>query len=279
MGGGGDDGGYEARQAEQEARKQAARDALNKMFGYAPSTRVAAPNIADFTTTTPGGYISEDSGPETTYQYYVPGSSKVDQAGYDAALAAYNSQDAEVGANKAAREALYQGVRDNAYTSGVRKLDEQRNDAQRKLKFELFARGLNGGSEDVNQNAILGRTYSQGLIDLGGKADAARADFRNSDESTRLGLLQSIDAGIDQGSALSSALSQQKINADRAAAEAAGTSLGDLFATGGEFYNMNQARLGKQAGADWWNQYSSGAGTSKKAPSAGTITSGAYYGG
>lgn len=208
-GGGGDD--YQAQAAATEAKKQAARDALNAQFGTAE-----------------------------------------------------------------ARAPTYQAVRDNAYASGKRRLDEQRNEAAKKLKFELFAKGLNGGSEDINQNAKLGRTYSGGLIDLGGKADAASAEFKGNDESARLGLLQSIDSGVDQGSAITSAINQQGINADKAASAATGTTLGDLFSTGGELYNQSQARLGKQAGTDWWNNLSSG--NKKVGSSTGNVSSGAYYG-
>ena len=180
-------------------------------------------------------------------------------------------------AAKASRDSLYQSVRDNAYNAGKRRLDEGRDEAGRNLKFELFAKGLNGGSEDINQNAKLGRTYSGGLIDLGGRADAAKADFQGQDESARLGLLQSIDAGVDQGSALSSAINQQQNNANKAAAEATGTTLGDLFSTGGEFYNQSQYRKGKQAGTEWWNNYSGG--KSPSSGSSGTVTNNSAYGG
>lgn len=282
MGGGGDDGGYQAQQAALEAKKQAARDALNLQFGVAPANPVAAPTREQFTKTTPGGDVWESyGGVEDGGSRLVgtsPGTTTFDQAGYDAALAASNAGSAAA-TNKTARDALYQSVRDNAYTAGKRRLDEQRDEAARKLKFELFAKGLSGGSEDVNQNAKLGRTYSSGLIDLGGRADAAKADFQGQDESARLGLLQSIDSGVDQGSALSSAISQQAINADKAAAAATGTTLGDLFSTGGELYNQSQMRLGKQAGQDWWNDYSRSSGKKAGSSATGTVTSGAYYGG
>lgn len=176
--------------------------------------------------------------------------------------------------NATARDQIYQGVRDNAYTAGKTGLDDQRDKAARSLRFELFARGLNGGSEDINQNAMLGRTYDKGILDLGAKADAARADFRNADEQARLGLLQSIDAGMDQGSALSSATNQMGVNSDKAAAAAAGTSLGNLFDDASFIYNQTQAAKGKQAAMqDWWNNYSS-SGSSRNKGSTGTIYSG-----
>ena len=123
-------------------------------------------------------------------------------------------------------------------------MDEKSTSAARDLKFALFAQGLNGGSVDLDQNATLGRTYDQGVLDLGAKADAAKTDLRSSDEQTRLGLLQSIDAGKDQNSALSSAIGQLRVNSDRAAANAQGTSLGDLFADAGLLYSKSNAARG-----------------------------------
>lgn len=239
MGGGGGDGGASARQAEIERQKAAAREALNRQFGIFG----AAPSRSDFVSTRSGG-IDPETGQEINETFFNEGA-------YQAALADYNSG---TEASKA-RDALYQSVRDSAFTAGKRGLDEARDQAARQTKFELFARGLNGGSEDIDQNALLGRTYSQGLLDLGAKADAAKAQFKSDDETTRLTLLQSIDAGMDAGSASSSAMNQMRNNADRAAATAQGTSLGDLFANSGLIYTQSQAARGRADGTQWWNNY------------------------
>lgn len=254
MGGGGD-GGYEKKQAEIEAKKQEARDALNLMFGVAPTGGVA-PSRADFTTTIPGTSPFRTGSPNLQYDdgYGTAPTTKFDQAGYDAALAKFNGRAADATKNKAARDALYDKARANAFTAGSRSLGEKRDAAQRNLKFALFAQGLNGGSVDVDENALLNRTNSQGILDLGAKADAVRTDLQGNDEQTRLGLLQSIDAGMDQGSALSSALNQLKINSDRASSTAQGTTLGDLFADAGLLYTKSEAARGSQAGRGYATQ-------------------------
>ena len=236
-GGGGDD--YRQQQAETEAKKQAARDALNLQFGVFTTPEPQADSLQY---AMPNGIRGGLSGA-------VLQAGGVGQSSYQQAHSDWLASKAAAGANKASREALYTKVRGDAFAAGRRGLDEQRDDAQRSLRFELFAKGLNGGSVDVDENARLGRAYSQGLLDLGAKADAAKADMRSADEQTRLGLLQSIDAGMDQGSALSSALSQLSVNNERAAATAAGTSLGDLFADGAALYNTSQARRGKSDAA------------------------------
>lgn len=243
MASGGGDGGLAERAAQIEAKKQQARDRLNASFGAQPSG--AMPNRDDF------------------YRYMPPtgenldgtelGTMAFDDAGYNAAVAAAQGLSAEATRNKAARDALYGSVRDNAFSAGRRGLDEHRERAARETKFALAAQGLNGGSVDIDENATLGRTYSKGLMDLGGKADAAKADMANSDEQTRLGLLQSIDAGMDQGSALSSAMNQMKTNSDRAMADAQGTALGDLFADAGLLYTKSNVARGRAAGGNYFD--------------------------
>lgn len=246
MGGGGD-GGYGERQDKLDNSKQAARNALNVLFGIEPTVgATAAPDRAAFTHSTTGvatgGYteagipIGGTPAQETTF----------DQAGYDAAVEAAKATSSVAVGNKSALDTLYSTTRDNAFTAGKRRLDEQKGTAGRDLKFELFARGQNGGSVDVDQNALLGRTYAQGVTDLGAKADATATQLRSDNEQARLGLLQSIDSGMDQSSALSSALGQMKVNADRSAADATGTALGDLFANSGLIYQQNRVAQGKQ---------------------------------
>ena len=181
---------------------------------------------------------------------------------------------ATAAANKAGRESIYSTVRDNAYTAGKRGLDENRTSAKRNNGFALFAQGLNGGSEDIDQNALLDRTYNQGLLDLGAKADSAKANLQGADEQTRLGLLQSVDNGMDQSSAISSAINSMKSASDKAAADAQGTTLGDLFANSGALYTKSKAAQGVANGQNWWNTYNGGSGSSKTASSG--MTSGTY---
>ncbi len=238
MGGGGD-GGAAKRQAEAERKKQQARNSLNAMFGVAPDSAALAAANASTPGLGPIGSAVERSRPQNV--------------GAD-----LGGQAAE---NAAARESLYGKVREDAFTAGRRGIDEGAADAARRLKFALFDSGLAGGSVDVDENALLQRTLSKGLLDLGGRADAAAADLRGSDEQTRLGLLQAIDAGTDQGSALSSALNQMKVNADKAAATAQGTNLGDLFGNAGLLYDRRLREIGKTAAQRDYGTATRGAGS------------------
>ena len=220
-GGGGGDGGYQARQDAIDRDKAAARQRLNLLFGVAPTSNA---------TTSGGAALVPGSVVDALTSGGVSGSGDA----------------AEAAKNKAALDTLYSKVRSDAYAAGKTRLDEQRGTAGRNLKFELFARGLNGGSEDVNQNALLGRTYTQGITDLGAKADDVATQLKSDDEATRLGLLQSIDNGMDQQSAISSAIGQMKNSADRAASAATSTNLGDLFGNAGLMYQDYRMAKGKQ---------------------------------
>lgn len=285
MGGGGSsDNGYAVKQQGIENSKSSARAALNALFGVAPT---AAPNQADYQV--PNERKSWNFSP---LQGFVPDNlTKYNPAGewfgggtdpgmstdptsYGGALSIYNKATTDAATNKTARDAIYQGVRDNAFTAGKRGLDDRRTTAQRQNKFALFAQGLNGGSEDIDQNALLDRTYDHGVLDLGAKADAAKADLQGSDEATRLNLLQSIDNGMDQGSAVSSALGQLKTNSDRATAQSQSQTVGDLFADAGLLYTNSQAAKGRAASRGYWGNLfpTSARPAAGNSGSSGTIT-------
>jgi hypothetical protein len=279
---------YNAAAARQNAEKQAARNAVNAAFGIAPSMDGITP--AAYTTTNNGrlevnpwtGFIGDSA--------YDPGGTmldglfggahnlqqhtKYDKSAYDENLAAYNKEVTDAAANKDARDALYDRVRADAFGAGKTSLDESKTTAARNNKFALFAQGLNGGSQDIDENALLGRTYDQGLLDLGSKADSAEAGLRAGDESARLGLLTSIDNGMDQSNALTSALNQMKTGADQAEAAAKGTNLGDLFATAGLLYTKSAAARGAQAGNLYFNgQYPQYAAQLSGGKGGGIVTS------
>ncbi len=260
MSGGGGDGGYGARQDKIDADKTAARSSLNELFGIAPTVAPGASVDRNKFVTPGGGNL-----------YNGDMADGFDQAGYDAAVAAAGGDKintTKADAAKLALDKLYSTTRDNAFTAGKRRIDEQKSDAGRNLKFELFSRGQNGGSTDIDQNALLGRTYAQGITDLGARADSVATGLRGDNEKARLGLLQSIDAGMDGSSAVSSALGQMRVASDQAAADATGTAIGDLFGGTGLIYQQARTSQGRLAAG---NQY--GASPLFARGSSGSLTS------
>jgi hypothetical protein len=261
MGGGGGDGGAAKRQAEAERKKQAARNQLNTMFGVAPDAAAIAATQAPASDGFAGQVAAKLAGRGPGWSQGGPVSQAAAPAPAPAAAAPMDDLAAKAAENAAAREALYGKVRTDAFTAGRRGIDEGGADAARRLKFALFDSGLAGGSVDVDENALLKRTQDRGLLDLGARADAASADLRGSDEQTRLSLLQAIDAGTDQGSALSSALNQMRVNSDKAAAAAQGTSVGDLFANAGLLYDRRLRELGKTTATRDYGNATRGSGS------------------
>lgn len=282
-GGGGDD--YSAKQAQIEANKARSRNALNVLFGVAPTMpekgayQQALPKDKRFFNKITGMFGPDwvQRGDMLGYSLGAPDQQYgLNPTSYGGAYQIAQGQVAEAEKNKAARDLMYQKIRDEAFGAGKRGFDERRDTAKRQNKFALFAQGLAGGSEDVDQNAMLQRAYNEGVLQLGAKADSAKTDMMSSDEQTRLGLLQSIDAGMDEASAVSSALGQLKVNSDRAAAQAQGTTLGDLFADAGLLYTQSQAAKGRNSArgsfANLFPTYARPAGTSRNAGAGGTIT-------
>ncbi len=251
MGGGGGDGGYQERADQDAAKKQRGRDAVNAMFGTAPTSAADGPAVdrSKFVTSREIMEGGGDNGYTTRIEEMF------DRTGFDQAVAEQSrvgGLGTEAARNKTARDTLYSTVRDNAFTAGRRNLDEASADAKRKTKFALFDRGLSGSSLEDDQYNLLDRTYKQGLLDLGAKADAAKADLMGNDEGTRLGLLQSLDSGMDQGSAVNSALSQMKVNSEKAAATQIGANISDLFAGSGALYTQNKMnQASERARQDW----------------------------
>lgn len=293
FGGGGSSGASDATAAaaRQEALKQEARNAVNAAFGIAPSLDGITPGALSSTsgglTFNPvtgqvkgGGLIGTGStifnpgaGFFSSFGNAKSFGQHTDYTDYNNAIADYKNQLTQADTNKSARDALYDQVRTDAYNAGKTNLDDTKTTATRNNKFALFAQGLNGGSQDIDESALLDRTYTKALLDLGAKADSARSGLQSNDETTRLGLLQAVDNGMNTSDALTSALTQMKTGADKAEADAEGTNLGDLFAQSGALYTKSNAARGAQAGLAYLNsQYPQGASLSG-GKSGGIVTS------
>ena len=147
----------------------------------------------------------------------------VDDA-YNTALTAYQR-----GAAARSRNQLYDTVSNDTYNFHKQRLDDSRDQAERYLRFQLARQGQFGGSLDIDQNSELSKGYNNGLVDAKNLADAARNDALARDEQTRIDLINRINAGMDEASAISSANSQMQSNIAQARDNALSQSLGDAF--------------------------------------------------
>ena len=147
----------------------------------------------------------------------------VDDA-YYTALTAYQR-----GAAARSRNQLYDTVSNDTYNFHKQRLDDSRDLAERSLRFQLARQGQFGGSLDIDQNSELSKGYNNGLVDTKNLADAARNEAIARDDQTRIDLINRINAGMDEASAISSANSQMQSNIAQARDNALSQSLGDAF--------------------------------------------------
>jgi hypothetical protein len=72
-------------------------------------------------------------------------------------------------------------------------------------------------------------TYQQGVLKAGTMADQVKNSMRSADDKTRVGLIDSIRTGLDQGSAVNQAYDSMRNNANQATADANNVSLAGFF--------------------------------------------------
>lgn len=256
-GGGGGDGGAQQRENERQARISAATQEINRIFN----------NQVKRT----GTQYVNDSGQTITADEY-----NTKKAAYDAEVAAqrnanpfgwfgeygfgdggtgisaedpsqYQAQNYEYWADgdpANARSKMYDSQKSAVYDLNKAEVDRQAQVAERANRFGLARTGLIGGSADVDSNAELNRRANEGLIRAGGIADQSAADLKLQDEKTRSNLISMAQSGIDTGTAASMALNGLSVNADQAAAQRNGATIGSLFGDLSQAYLVNQQANG-----------------------------------
>lgn len=232
--GGGGDPAAEARrqEAERQARIRAATDEINAIFNnQVKKTRM----VEDTSPMSPEQRIvfaaNKAARPQVEQEYWVDG----DPA---------NS-----------RDKLYADQKNAVYDLNKREVDRQSTEAERLNRFGLARAGLMGGSVNVDSVSDLDRRTNEGLMRAGGIADQASADLKTADERTRSNLISLAQSGIDTGTAAQQALKGLEVNAANASGARAGSTVGSLFNDMSQAYLMNQQNQGRQAGAQYGQQW------------------------
>lgn len=248
-GGGGAGGDQLAFQKQQIAEQQAIKDQINRMFGYGEVGVPNEPTTADFTKivkpkpqlnaygqpVADSNFASGGAFPNwvTGQQNRQTGPQSVfDQPGFDAAKAAREGAIATntgVANVRAGREELYKSVGQDIFNQKAQQLSEQEIPARRNLSFQLARQGLTRGSADIDQNAEIQKDIDRTLTQIGGAAEGGSAELRQSDEVARLNLLDRINAGLDQSSAITSAMNQLNNAKDSILSSQQQQNLGDVF--------------------------------------------------
>lgn len=214
-GGGGGDGGAGQREAERQARIAAATEEINRIFGNKVKQTVIKKIPMN-------GFIGRATGQtvDLPVEEWVDGDPAND------------------------RSIMYNNQRSAIYDLNKAEVDRQAGVAERDNRFGLARSGLIGGSADVDSNAELNRRTNEGLIRAGGIADQSAADLKLQDEKTRSNLISMAQSGIDTGSAATMALNGLSVNADQAAAQRNGSTVGSLFGDLSQAYLIRQQANG-----------------------------------
>lgn len=126
--------------------------------------------------------------------------------------------------------------------------DRQKAIADRQQRFSIARSGLTGGSAAVDARNTLGDEYSRGILDAEQRAQSGVADLRNSDQQTRLNLIQLANAGTDATTAATNAASAMRANLASARGTNRQAALGDLFGGTADIYKRQQLAAATRRG-------------------------------
>ena len=114
------------------------------------------------------------------------------------------------------RDNQYASHRQNVYDLNKNAIDKSYEDAQRDLAFGLARNHLTGSSIEVDKRSRQLEDYNDNIQKANDLADNASNNLRLTDENTRQNLVNSVQSGLDQTNAVSQALSNMRLNYDRA---------------------------------------------------------------
>ena len=290
-GGGGGDGGAAEREAQRQARIDAATLAVNKLFGIGDKTqqtptgekRLSGYSLSSAPANAPAVSFDTSGNPvRMSVDEYNALANPVPVNTFGKTVYAnaanpkninlskyspiyddvYTTTESDASKAAKAREALYSTVASDTKNFFNAQLEEDKEDARRQLEFHKARTGLFGSSQGIDLGNKFQQNYDRGLLDIANRADSAASGMKSSDEQARLGLLGKITSGIDQGSAVSSALSQLQTNAENSKNQAMTGRMANVFAdlvaglnTGQ--YNAGAAAAKQQYGGNLGNYYPS----------------------
>ena len=139
-------------------------------------------------------------------------------------------------AAQATRQQFYDTTGDASRSLNKGFLDEEGKLARAALRARMFEQGLQGGSVDVEKNALVDRSYQQGLLDIESEAEALERNLKSSDEAAKLETLSQIDAGQSGETAAAEANARLQANANDALARSKGRTVGNIFANLSSIY-------------------------------------------
>ena len=123
-------------------------------------------------------------------------------------------------------------------------LNRQKANADRGLKFALAKSGLTGGSENVDQQRLLGENYGRGVLQVEQKAQGAGASLQSADQDARAHLISLATSGLDATTGAAQAAAAMRSNLQAGESTAKLGSLADSFGDVNSF--VQQAKTAQQ---------------------------------
>ena len=127
-------------------------------------------------------------------------------------------------------------------------LNRQKGETDRNLKFAMARSGQTGSKVAIDNAARVGQDYNRGVIESDRRAQSAAADLRSQDESSRLGLIQMAQSGLDATTGSSRALSALQNNLQAGRATSTAQVLGDAFGTFANLFKRSQEAAAARRG-------------------------------
>lgn len=123
-------------------------------------------------------------------------------------------------------------------------LDKQQTRASRQAKFAAARSGQTMGSAAITNQRELADAYQRGLIEATRRAEAAGANLRQQDQSSKLNLFAMAQAGLDATTAARQAGEAMRANIASARADATQSGIGDVFQSMGDLYKRSREQKG-----------------------------------
>jgi hypothetical protein len=166
------------------------------------------------------------------------------------------------------REKNYSNMENDIINYHRDKLDRERTNSEKQLKFNLARQGLSGSSQDAYDRSELERKYLEGITDVGSKAKAASASARTGYEQAFNRGLQAINSGADATTQITSTLADIGNSMQSALEAGKGASWGGFFddiasTTDTAKVNAQQALVKRQVEDPASSKLTSGGGSSK----------------
>ncbi len=146
-----------------------------------------------------------------------------------------------------ARQQQYSDYYNSTLNTLKNSLDQNKQVANRQLKFGLARTGNIGSSNDVFEHGVLNQNYNQGIINASTQAQGAEASLKNADNATKAALDNlALQGGIGTNPA-QTAQSDMSANLQQAQGTVTPMTFDQLFGDLSSQYVNNSITQGQQA--------------------------------